>query len=252
MRKCLCVGIDSYQNVPDLHGCVNDAVSVKEALARNGDGSLNFDVKILTATSENSYVTKKELNDAITELFASDSEIALLYFSGHGSIYDNGGYLCTSEVKCGKEGLSLIDVMKAVNTSRARNKIIILDSCHSGALGDVPFMPEFTVINSGTVILSACENSGYANEEDGHGVYTGLLIEALYGGAMNLRLGRRTWNLLCLILSLCSADTNWEWEHPVILGISHCSQRAANKYLRRKMIRLLIVLNKRSSQSITM
>ena len=40
MRKCLCVGIDSYQNVPDLHGCVNDAVSVKEALARNGDGSL--------------------------------------------------------------------------------------------------------------------------------------------------------------------------------------------------------------------
>ncbi len=186
MRKCLCVGIDSYQNVPDLHGCVNDAVSVKEALARNGDGSLNFDVKILTATSENSYVTKKELNEAITELFASDSEIALLYFSGHGSIYDNGGYLCTSEVKCGKEGLSLIDVMKAVNTSRARNKIIILDSCHSGALGDVPFMPEFTVINSGTVILSACENSGYANEEDGHGVYTGLLIEALYGGAMNL------------------------------------------------------------------
>ncbi len=47
-------------------------------------------------------------------------------------------------------------------------------------------MPEFTVIISGTVILSACENSENANEVDGHWSYTGLLIEALYGGTMNL------------------------------------------------------------------
>ena len=40
MRKALCVGIDSYQNVSDLHGCVNDANSVKSALERNGDGTL--------------------------------------------------------------------------------------------------------------------------------------------------------------------------------------------------------------------
>ena len=33
MRKALCVGIDSYQNINDLHGCVNDANSVKSALA---------------------------------------------------------------------------------------------------------------------------------------------------------------------------------------------------------------------------
>lgn len=28
MRKALCVGIDSYQNIDDLHGCVNDANAV--------------------------------------------------------------------------------------------------------------------------------------------------------------------------------------------------------------------------------
>ena len=28
MRKALCVGIDKYQNVNDLYGCVNDANSV--------------------------------------------------------------------------------------------------------------------------------------------------------------------------------------------------------------------------------
>lgn len=51
MRKALCVGIDSYQNIDDLHGCVNDANAVKAALERNGDGTLNFDVKIMCSTS---------------------------------------------------------------------------------------------------------------------------------------------------------------------------------------------------------
>ena len=94
MRKALCVGIDSYEEVDDLHGCVNDANSVKAALERNGDGTLNFDVKIMCATSEASYITRTELKDAVEELFKSESEIALFYYSGHGSIDISGGYLC--------------------------------------------------------------------------------------------------------------------------------------------------------------
>ena len=105
MRKALCVGIDSYQNIDDLHGCVNDANAVKAALERNGDGTLNFDVKIMCSTSENSYINRGELRDAVEELFKSDSEIAVFYFSGHGSIDSLGGYLCTSEVNRPDDGL---------------------------------------------------------------------------------------------------------------------------------------------------
>lgn len=36
MKKALCIGIDSYKYVQDLHGCVNDANGVKAALERNG------------------------------------------------------------------------------------------------------------------------------------------------------------------------------------------------------------------------
>ena len=43
MRKALCVGIDSYEKINNLYGCVNDASLVKKALERNGDGSLKFD-----------------------------------------------------------------------------------------------------------------------------------------------------------------------------------------------------------------
>ena len=69
MRKALCVGIDCYEKISDLHGCVNDANAVKEVLQRNGDGTLNFDVKLLTATSETSYISRSTLKDSVEELF---------------------------------------------------------------------------------------------------------------------------------------------------------------------------------------
>jgi hypothetical protein len=105
MKKALCVGIDSYKYANDLHGCVNDANSVKAALERNGDGTLNFDTRIMSATSEDSYISRTMLKDAIQELFTGENEIALLYFAGHGSYDSLGGYLCTSEVERADDGL---------------------------------------------------------------------------------------------------------------------------------------------------
>lgn len=65
MRKALCVGIDSYMKVDDLHGCVSNANAVKAAIERHGDGSLNFSVKLMCATSEKSYISRTSLKDAV-------------------------------------------------------------------------------------------------------------------------------------------------------------------------------------------
>lgn len=186
MRKALCVGIDSYSEVSDLHGCVNDANAVKSVLERNGDGTLNFDVKLICATSEASYISRNQLRDAVEELFKSESEIAIFYYSGHGSFDALGGYLCTSEIKRPDEGLSLNDIMGFVQQSKARNKIIILDSCFSGAIANSSQMQNYSILHDGTTILAACGESEYATEKNGHGIFTSLLVEALYGGAMNL------------------------------------------------------------------
>lgn len=186
MRKALCVGIDSYKEINDLYGCVNDANGVKAALERNGDGTLNFSVKLMCATSETSYITRTTLKDAIIDLFEDESEIALFYYSGHGSYDSLGGYLCTSEINRVDEGLALSDLMGIVAQSKAQNKIIILDSCHSGLVASSIEMKEYSVLHSGTTILAACDEMQYATEENGKGVFTTLLIEALYGGAMNL------------------------------------------------------------------
>ena len=169
-----------------MNGCVNDANAVKTALERNGDGTLNFDVKLSCATSEATYISRASLKDAIEELFKSETEISVFYYSGHGSFDTSGGYLCTSEIKRSDEGLSLNDIMGIVARSKAQNKIIILDSCFSGSIATPTEMPNYSLLTDGTTILAACEKTEYATEKNGHGVFTSLLVEALYGGAMNL------------------------------------------------------------------
>lgn len=189
MRKALIVGIDHYEHIGSLSGCVNDAHSVKSVLERHADGTLNFTApQLLTGTGASQCVKKKDLKDAVRKLFADDSEIALLYFAGHGYIEDTGGFLCTSECETGDEGLPLTDVMTLVNKSTAKNKVIILDSCHAGVAGNSTLMTGFAEISSGVTILTASTENQYAMETPGGGagVFTSLFVDALNGAASNL------------------------------------------------------------------
>ena len=186
MRKALIVGIDYYQNVSQLYGCVNDSYSVKSVLERNSDGTLNFDIMHETASNDSQSIIRGSLKDKITQLFADDSEIALFYYAGHGYIENNGGYLVTSECTRGDDGLSLDEVLNIANNSNAKNKIIILDSCHSGIAGNISSIKNRAMLSEGVTILTASSESQYAQEENGHGVFTMLLVDALNGSASNL------------------------------------------------------------------
>lgn len=186
MKIALIVGINHYPNGGDLYGCVNDAYNVKGVLERNGDGSVNFDCKLMTASSEKDSIQRSELKDAVEELFFTKAEIGLFYFAGHGHIETTGGYLLASDAKRGDEGLSLDEVLVFANKSPITNKIIILDSCHSGIAGNPPILKDSSLLSEGITILTASTSEQYASEEDGSGVFTNLLIDALSGSASNL------------------------------------------------------------------
>jgi hypothetical protein len=187
MRKALVVGIDYYDSISRLFGCVNDAHSVKAILERHSDGTVNFEVKPLLGTNATDLVTRKELRDCIQELFSDDSDIALLYYAGHGHIETAGGYLCPSDCKEGNDGVALNDVLGYANRSRARNKVIILDSCHSGIAGNKGPAPQNVAeLTEGLTILTASTEEQYASEINGSGVFTTLLVDALSGAAANL------------------------------------------------------------------
>lgn len=181
LRKALIVGIDQYQQCP-LYGCCNDADVVSGLLSRNGNDTPNFSVKL-----EKNVATKAKLRRLIEECFSGDADVALFYYSGHGYLDSVGGYLVTPDFTEYDYGVSLQDILIIANKSRCKDKIIILDSCYSGFMGDISTMGQSTaMINEGVTILTASRSSETSLEINGHGVFTSLLFEALSGGAADV------------------------------------------------------------------
>lgn len=182
MRKALVVGINEYPISP-LHGCINDATAFKHMIESNGDGSPNFDVKMV-----HNVPTKSELMGLLVDLFEGDTDTVLFYFSGHGYLNDLGGYIVTPDFKPNDFGVAMDDILKLANDSKARDKIIILDCCHSGALGTPKVNGGLTAqIGEGVSILTASRDYQASLEIEGQGVFTNLLLDALRGGAADLR-----------------------------------------------------------------
>lgn len=186
MRIALVVGIDHYEHGSPLFGCVNDAHAVKAVLERHDGGAVNFDCRLLTGTGVTDSVSRNDLKDQVEQLFNTDAEIALFYFAGHGHIEASGGYILASDSKRGDEGVSLSEILTFANESPARNKIVILDSCHSGIAGTPPSGNQLASLAEGLTVLTASTKEQYATEENGRGVFTTLLVDALNGSAANL------------------------------------------------------------------
>lgn len=189
MRRALVVGIDEYRNHP-LNGCVNDAKQIGEIIRRNADGSPNFDCKYILAPTEK--VDRRLLSQAIEELLASEADVALFYFSGHGAIDVPGGYLITPDAKVCSDGYSMHDLLAHANKSPVREVVVILDCCHSGEFGNVAEVEVgHALLREGIAILAASRSHQSAMEVDGAGVFTTLIHDALRGGAADV-LGRVT------------------------------------------------------------
>jgi len=188
MRKALVVGIDFYSShsICNLSGCVNDAYKVNSCIERHGDGSPNFGVELRAASNESTQIDRRHLKDLVNELFKDESEIALFYFSGHGYVEATGGYLLTSECQDGDHGLSMDELLSIANESKALNKIIVLDCCHSGAVGSPTITSGKAVLSEGVTILTASSIDQYAMETNGSGIFTTLFVDALNGSAANL------------------------------------------------------------------
>jgi len=194
MRKALIVGIDKYSSSP-LSGCENDAASIANVLEKNGDGSPNFDIKLISSDSNN--VTSDVIQTALGELFSGDAETVLFYFAGHGIIdpITNTGYIISQDGKKGSWGISLAEILGMANDAspRIKSTVIILDSCNSGYAGEVAGLSksQVSVIGNGVTILTACHREQTATEGNGQGLFTSILLDGLSGGSADI-LGRIT------------------------------------------------------------
>lgn len=182
MRKALLIGINDYPDNLRLNGCIADIHALKAAIERHGNGEKNFGIKLLENVQ-----TSYEVMSNIQDLFNGDADIALLYFSGHGYINSVGAEIVTPEDIKNKnsyhKGVQMKEIMEIANKSKIKNKIIILDCCHSGEIGKFNITNSGSMLNEGVSILTACREDEYACEAGGHGLFTELLCNALQGGA---------------------------------------------------------------------
>jgi hypothetical protein len=143
-------------------------------------------VKLLTEPPQS--ITRPVLKEAIDALFDGDCDIALFYFSGHGTISSSGGYIVTSDYEKYDEGISMEVILTLANKSKAKDKVVILDCCHSGAFGTPEISgASLAQLSEGLTVLTASRDSEAAIEINGCGVFTALVVDALKGGAADLR-----------------------------------------------------------------
>lgn len=187
MKRALLIGIDNYQNLPQLRGCVNDVTALLPLLESDEDGAPNFECQLHTAPD--GYIGRRELLVAVDTLVGPGAEVALFYFAGHGVPERNDVVLVAQEGAPPDLGVSLSQVLGAVQESKVPEVIIILDCCFSGNAGSLPQLgANVAALRAGLAILTASRGDQTSREMT-RGVFSTNLCAALAGGAADV-LGR--------------------------------------------------------------
>jgi hypothetical protein len=168
---------------------VSDAERVATLLRTNQDGSPNFECKTLVAPAggSGSLVTRSVLRESLEKLFSDQADVALFHFSGHGTVNDLDGYLVTQDATQYDDGVSMSEVLRLANESKASEVVILLDCCFSGTLGNPPAVDnKKALLREGVSILTAARGDQPSVEAAGGGLFTSLLVDALDGGAADV------------------------------------------------------------------
>ena len=183
-----------------LSSCIDDTLAMHQVLAYHENHDANFSAHLLLGaeplpaadqqadSSRYQRVTFNKLRTALEALFAFE-EMVLFYFSGHGYATAHGVYLVTQDGTNILPGIPLNDILTMANDSPAREVLLIIDSCYSGALGEPD--AERTMANlylrPGITLLAASGSNQHALEINGQSMFTRLVIGALKGGAADVR-----------------------------------------------------------------
>jgi metacaspase-1 len=139
-RQALLVGINNYQGVNGLQGCINDVTNVRSVL-KTFFGLSNSDIRVLTdnrATKDN---ILRRLDNMVKS--AETGDYLLFHFSGHGSqIRDREGdeladhmdeLICPYDMNW-DDGFITDDMLREIlqQLKKGVRMEILLDSCHSG------------------------------------------------------------------------------------------------------------------------
>lgn len=188
MKRALLLGIDHYDNFPDLGGCANDAAALHPLLARNEDDSPNLDCRVVTVRTARDRLTRDDLLALVDELLAPGSDFALLYFAGHGAPLNGDVALVTSDGTTSTPGVAFAEIVDRIGRSSVSEVVVILDCCFSGGATTIGALGnQLANLRRGLSVLTASRNDQVSMETaDGRGQFSTYLEGALDGGAADV------------------------------------------------------------------
>lgn len=188
-RRALIIGINKYDHFNGLTGAVRDAELMEGVLKTQWDGTPNYDCRLYLSPGPEP-ITRDFLRTEWDRLFDGTPDAVLFYFAGHGTPTVVGGFLATQDGKGNDVGLPMDELLTRANKSKAREVLLILDCCFSGALGNPAVlqgrMDNSAILREGVTILAASSPHETAAEVGGQGMFTAMVLHALHGGASDV------------------------------------------------------------------
>ena len=197
----LVVGINDYADakVTDLKFAEADARAVYDFYANDAASPTSAErVKLLIGAQATQRGVLRALQSHLVRQAVRPEDTAILYFAGHGFLDAAGdAYLACHDTEADGLAYSSISAMQLQtlwNRIGARQRILIADACHSGALADIrPFggvgkrvlpKPRANDTRRSLVIAAASNNQFSVEDKQAkHGVFTATLLAALRGRA---------------------------------------------------------------------
>ena len=201
------VGVSDYPgNNKDLRLPANDAATVQYIYSKNS----NAESVLLT----NSNATKSAVLSKLRSTFAkaSENDIIVFFFSGHGS----KGAFCAYDAQ-----IPYSEIRQAMASSKAKNKMIFADACFSGKMRQGRKNTAEQSFNNYNIMLflsSRGNETSIERRDMKNGFFTSCLQKGLRGGADANKdrtiTARELFNYVSTNVKTLSSDK----QHPVMWG----------------------------------
>lgn len=200
-RRCVLIGVNGYKPIiGQLRYCVSDAIQIEKALNTRRDGFASTESTLLTdGQPDELRPTRVNIIENIIRLCnsANNEDTIILHFSGHGMLGNDGKcYLLpldSSLASLEDTAISWQWICDKIDQCCAKNKIFIVDACHSGAGKDPAasvrlsyrFIEELAKSTEGYVCITSCSGGqlSYELPELEQGIFSHYLVEGILGAA---------------------------------------------------------------------
>ncbi len=194
----LIIGVAQYQNLPaeaQLRYSERDAEAIYSILISPEGGNFRAEnVRKLVGQRATLANVKKEIEQWLPSV-AKDDDRVLIYFAGHGFVYQGNGYLAPYDFnpnRIAETGYSMDALGRNFGSViKGKWKVLLTDSCHSGAITpaeDAAFLNKRLLdLSKSLFSLTASRDRERSFESPdwggGHGIFTYYVVKGMEGMA---------------------------------------------------------------------